>query len=303
MPKAKVIKSTGSSYQLQSESGEELKAVLRGRFKTKGIRSTNPVAVGDYVQYQKEVENEVATIEEIFPRKNYLIRKSVNLSKENHIIAANIDQAFVLFTLQNPTTKLGFLDRFLVTCEAYTISPVILFNKYDTYSKSEISELDKIEAIYEIIGYKVLKISAKTSYNLGDLIELLRDKSSMFFGHSGSGKSTLINTLQPELNLKTSDVSDYNQKGQHTTTFAQMYPWHFGGNIIDTPGVKEFGLIDMEKEEIQDYFPEIFAQRANCKFHNCLHTNEPQCAVKEAIEHTKISLERYQSYLNLIEDA
>ncbi len=301
MPLATVIKSTGSHYQLKTENGEEKTAVLRGKFKNQNIKNTNPVSVGDKVEYEDTPD--VAAIVKIFPRKNYLIRKSVNLSKQHHIIAANIDQAFVLFTLENPTTTLGFLDRFLVTCEAYGIQPFILFNKYDLYPKSSISEIEKIEDIYTKIGYKTLKISAKTSFNLGELIELLRNQSSMFFGHSGSGKSTLINTLQPELNLKTSEISDYNLKGQHTTTFAQMYDWNFGGHIIDTPGVKEFGLIDMEKEEIQSYFPEIFALRSNCKFYNCLHLNEPNCAVKDGIDERLVALERYNSYCKLVEES
>ncbi len=300
MPKAIVIKSTGSQYLLKNEKGEKITAILRGKFKNKGIKNTNPVAVGDEVIYEETPD--VAAITEIFPRKNYLIRKSVNLSKQNHIIASNIDQALVLFTLKNPSTKLGFLDRFLLTCEAYEIEPCIVFNKYDLYSKSEQTEIENIQNIYEKIGYQTIKVSSKTSFNMGHLIEILRDKTSMFFGHSGSGKSTLINCLQPDLNLKTKDISDANSKGQHTTTFAEMYDWDFGGNIIDTPGVKEFGLIDIDQEELQDYFPEIFALKPECKFYNCIHINEPKCAVKEAIEHGDIAFSRYQNYSNLIEE-
>lgn len=301
MPKAKVIKSTGSFYFLENEQGEIIEARLRGKFKNQEIKSTNPVAVGDFVEY--ETTPDISVITEILPRKNYLIRKSVNLSKQSHIIASNIDQAFILFTLQSPVTKLGFLDRFLVTAEAYEITPVIIFNKFDLYKKSEIAEIEKIQTIYEKIGYKTLKISTKTSYNMGELIGLLENKTSMFFGHSGSGKSTLINTLMPDLDLKTSEISTSNDKGQHTTTFAQMYNWSFGGSIIDTPGVKEFGLIDMEKTELQDYFPEIFKLKSECKYHNCLHEKEPDCAVKNGISTGDVSLERYQSYTNLLEES
>lgn len=298
-----VIKSTGSWYQVLEESEKKIyEARIRGKFKLIKTRLTNPLAVGDSVEFNLE-QDDIAWITKIFPRKNYIIRKSVNLSKEAHIIASNMDLACIIFTLKHPETSLGFLDRFLVCCEAYDIKPLILFNKVDVLSDDDFELLNTIKFIYDDIGYDSLEISSYTKHNLETLQDIIKDKISLFFGHSGSGKSTLVNALQPNLNLKTGEISDVHLKGKHTTTFAQMHFWEFGGAVIDTPGVREFALIDVEKEEIQHYFPEIFKTGQHCKFHNCLHLNEPKCAVLEAIEEGKIEQNRYFNYVKLMDEA
>lgn len=298
-----VIKSTGSWYQVLEESEKKIyEARIRGKFKLIKTRLTNPLAVGDQVEFNLE-QDDIAWITKIFPRKNYIIRKSVNLSKEAHIIASNMDLACIIFTLKHPETSLGFLDRFLVCCEAYDIKPLILFNKVDVLSDDDFELLNTIKFIYDDIGYDSLEISSYTKHNLETLQDIIKDKISLFFGHSGSGKSTLVNALQPNLNLKTGEISDVHLKGKHTTTFAQMHFWEFGGAVIDTPGVREFALIDVEKEEIQHYFPEIFKTGQHCKFHNCLHLNEPKCAVLEAIEKGKIEQNRYFNYVKLMDEA
>jgi len=301
--KGLITKSTGSWYQvLEAESGKFFEARIRGKFKLLKTRLTNPLAVGDNVEFSLEQDN-VAWITKIEPRKNYLIRKSVNLSKEAHIIASNIDLACFIFTLKHPETSLGFLDRFLVCCEAYNITPLILFNKMDVLSDEEKELTRFIAEIYNEIGYDSLEISSYSQLNLEVLKETIKDKVSVFFGHSGSGKSTLVNALQPDLNLKTSEISETHLKGKHTTTFAQMHFWTFGGSVIDTPGVREFAMIDVEKEEIQHYFPEIFAIGRECKFHNCMHLNEPKCAVLAAVEDGKIQESRYSTYVKIMEEA
>ncbi|MHA6697746.1 ribosome small subunit-dependent GTPase A [Chryseobacterium sp. A321] len=301
--KGLIIKSTGSWYQvLDKETGIIYEARIRGKFKLIKTRLTNPLAVGDRVEFQLEADD-IAWITHIEPRKNYLIRKSVNLSKEAHIIASNIDIACFLFTVKHPETSLGFLDRFLACCEAYSIEPLILFNKMDVLSEMEKEITEEIGFMYQKIGYKTLSISSYSKLNLEDLMEELKDKTSVFFGHSGSGKSTLVNAMQPDLNLKTSEISLVHLKGKHTTTFAQMHFWSFGGQVIDTPGVREFGMINVEKEELQHYFPEIFKTGRQCKFHNCLHLNEPKCKVLESIEEGEIEESRYITYLKLMEEA
>lgn len=301
--KGLIIKSTGSWYQvLESDTAKIYEARIRGKFKLIKTRLTNPLAVGDYVEFQLE-SDDVAWITKIEPRKNYLIRKSVNLSKEAHIIASNIDIAAFIYTLKSPETSLGFLDRFLACCEAYDIKPLILFNKMDLLSDEEAEIVGNIKAMYENLGYSTLEISSYSKLNLEKLTELIKDKTTVFFGHSGSGKSTLVNALQPGLDLKTSEISESHNKGKHTTTFAQMHFWHFGGNVIDTPGVREFAMIDVEKEEIQHYFPEIFQTGRHCKYHNCMHINEPKCAVIEGIEKGEIEETRYITYLKLMEEA
>ncbi len=301
--KGLIIKSTGSWYQvMDTEAKTVYEARIRGKFKLIKTRLTNPLAVGDLVEFQLE-KDDIAWITKIEPRKNYLIRKSVNLSKEAHIIASNIDLACFIFTLKHPETSLGFLDRFLACCEAYNIVPLILFNKMDVLNDEEAEIVNDIEAIYQNIGYKTLEISSYSKLNLNLLQESVQDKTSVFFGHSGSGKSTLINALQPDLNLKTGEISETHLKGKHTTTFAQMHFWNFGGVVIDTPGVREFAMIDVQKEEIQHYFPEIFETGRNCKFHNCLHINEPKCAVINSIENGEIEESRYFNYLKLMEEA
>ena len=297
----RVIKSTGSWYILQTESGEVVKARIRGKFRLDNIRHTNPIAVGDFVDFDLDKDG-LGIITKIHERKNYIIRRSVNLSKKSHIIASNIDKAFLVVTVDNPKTSFGFIDRFLVTAEAYHIPVVLLINKMDAYDETLIEEVKYYRALYESIGYKTMEISSKTRLGLEELKSELKGITSLIAGHSGVGKSTLMNVLHPELNLKTSAVSDFNQKGQHTTTFAEMYEWPFGGYCIDTPGIKEFGLVEMEKEEIQQYFPEIFELKSECKFDNCLHLNEPKCAVIEAVENGEIAPSRYENYLGFIEE-
>lgn len=298
-----ITKSTGSWYQvLDKNSSIFYDARIRGKFKLIKTRLTNPLAVGDYVDFEIDTDG-VAWITKIYPRQNYLIRKSVNLSKEAHIIASNVDIACFLFTLKNPETSLGFLDRFLACCEAYSIRPLILFNKIDLLTPEEREVIEIIQNIYRGIPYEILEVSAHTGENISILKDKIKDKISVFFGHSGAGKSTLVNTLQPTLQLKTSEISEVHLKGKHTTTFAQMLFWDFGGSVIDTPGVREFAMIDVQKEEIPHYFPEIFEKGKECKFHNCLHINEPKCAVVDAVEHGEISDTRYITYLKLLEEA
>ena len=287
---------------MEFDTGNFYEARIRGKFKLIKTRLTNPLAVGDHVEFELEADS-VAWITKIEPRKNYLIRKSVNLSKEAHIIASNIDVACFIYTLKFPETSLGFLDRFLACCEAYNIHPLILFNKTDLLSAEELEIVENIGELYANIGYETLRTSSVSGENLDFLREIITDKVSVFFGHSGSGKSTLVNALQPNLNLKTGEISDVHLKGKHTTTFAQMHFWKFGGSVIDTPGVREFAMIDVEKEEIQHYFPEIFETGRNCKYHNCMHINEPKCAVLEGIEQGSIEETRYITYLKLMEEA
>ncbi len=301
--KGLVIKSTGSWYQVQDLEDQKIyEARIRGKFKLIKTRLTNPLAVGDKVEFQLEADD-VAWITKIEPRKNYLIRRSVNLSKEAHIIASNIDVACVLFTLKQPETSLGFLDRFLACCEAYSIEPLIVFTKQDLLTQEEKDLCLEVGGWYEKIGYQSLGVSSQSGYNLEELRERLKDRTSVFFGHSGSGKSTLVNALEPGLNLKTSEISATHLKGKHTTTFAQMHFWHFGGAVIDTPGVREFGMIDVDKHELQHYFPEIFSTGRECKYHNCLHLNEPKCEVKLSVEKGRILESRYATYLKLMEES
>ncbi len=298
-----VIKSTGSWYIIRAKDDNKIyECRIRGKFRLSGIKSTNPVTVGDIVGFELEKNSNNGIITKIHDRKNYIIRKSVNLSKQTHIIAANIDQAFLLVTLESPPTYTNFIDRFLATAEAYSIPAIILFNKIDIYDKHLAEQKQKLEKIYRAIGYECLDISAIEKININKLKILMKDRVSMFSGHSGVGKSTLINTVAPELNLKTSEISVQHKQGQHTTTFAEMFPLPFGGYIIDTPGIKGFGVVDFEKDEIGDFFPEIFALKQDCKFNNCLHVNEPNCAVKLAVEKGTIATSRYNSYLQLLED-
>lgn len=295
------MKSTGSWYFLREASGNILNARIRGKFRIANIQHTNPIAVGDFVDY--EIDNEGnGWITKIHERKNYIIRRSVNLSKKTHIIASNIDRAFLVVTVNNPKTSYGFIDRFLVTAEAYHIPATIVFNKMDSYDEEQLEIVEDYKFVYESIGYKTAEVSALSGLNLEEFKSELKGITSLVSGHSGVGKSTLLNALHPNLELKTSVVSDFNQKGQHTTTFAEMYEWPFGGFCIDTPGIKEFGLVDMEKEEIQNYFPEIFQLKSECKFDNCLHLNEPKCAIIEAVENGEIASSRYESYLGFLEE-
>lgn len=298
-----VYKSTGSWYTVKALNGTFYECKIKGKFRMEGIKSTNPIAVGDRVVFkvEKKGDETLGIIHEIKERDNYIIRRSVNLSKQTHIIAANIDIAFLLITYNNPPTFTTFIDRFLVTAEAYRIQAVLLFNKIDSYNEDELLEIKYLAAMYRKIGYECIGISAKTGKNIDKVKHLMENKVSMFSGHSGVGKSTLINTLEPGLNLKTSEISEQHLQGQHTTTFAEMYDLSFGAQIIDTPGIKGFGVVEMEKEEIGGYFPEFFALKGQCKFHNCLHLQEPKCAVKEALERDELSWSRYKSYLQIME--
>jgi ribosome biogenesis GTPase len=297
-----VYKSTGSWYIVKDEQERIFECRIKGKFRIRGIKSTNPVAVGDVVEFELERPGGEKTgiITEIKERKNYIIRKSVNLSKQTHIIAANIDQVFLMVTLKKPKTFTGFIDRFLATSEAYDIPVVLLFNKVDIYDPDELDEVRYLAALYRSIGYTCLGISAKTGKKVEEVKALMKGKTSMFSGHSGVGKSTLLNYIEPSLQLKTAQISEQHLQGQHTTTFAEMYDLDWGARIIDTPGIKGFGLVDMEKDEIGDYFPEFFALKGQCKFNNCLHLDEPQCAVKEALEKDELAWSRYKSYVAIV---
>ncbi|WP_338408489.1 ribosome small subunit-dependent GTPase A [uncultured Flavobacterium sp.] len=298
-----VYKSTGSWYTVKSEQGDFIECRMKGKFRIKGIKSTNPIAVGDVVDYELEETSDTVTgtIYNIHERKNYIVRKSVNLSHQMHIIASNIDRVFLLITINNPPTTPNFIDRFLVTAEAYGIETVLVFNKIDTFDDTTLDEQLYLQYIYENIGYKCLCVSAKESKGIDKLKEMMIGKVSMFSGHSGVGKSTLVNVMEPSLHLKTKTISEASKQGQHTTTFAEMYDLSFDARIIDTPGIKGFGIVDMEKEEISGYFPEFFKLKDQCKFNNCLHKDEPKCAVKEALEKDEISWSRYNSYLKILE--
>ncbi len=298
-----VYKSTGSWYTIKTDNGKIYECRIKGKFRIKGIKNTNPVSVGDRVDFKLETKNdqETGVIENIWERQNYIIRKSVNLSKQTHIIAANIDVVFLMVTLNNPPTFTTFIDRFLVTAEAYDIKAVLLFNKVDTYTEDELVEIKYLAALYRKIGYECIGISAKTGKNVEKVKLLMRGKVSMFSGHSGVGKSTLVNAIEPGLSLKTAAISDQHQQGQHTTTFAEMFDLSFDAKIIDTPGIKGFGVVDMDKEELGDYFPEFFELKPQCKFNNCLHIDEPKCAVKEALDAEEVAWSRYKSYLQILE--
>lgn len=298
-----VYKSTGSWYTVKTEDNSFLECRIKGKFRMKGIKSTNPIAVGDVVDYELEETTDVTTgtITNIHERKNYIVRKSVNLSHQMHIIASNIDIVFLLVTINNPPTTTSFIDRFLVTAEAYGIEAVLVFNKIDTFDEATLDEQLYLQYIYSNIGYKCLRVSSTEGKGIEELKAMMKGKVSMFSGHSGVGKSTLVNALEPTLNLKTKKISEQHQQGQHTTTFAEMFDLSFGAQIIDTPGIRGFGIVDMEKQEIGDYFPEFFALKDQCKFNNCLHKDEPHCAVKDALEKDEIAWSRYKSYLQILE--
>lgn len=296
-----VIKNTGSWYLVKTDEGTYVECKIKGNFRLKGIRSTNPVAVGDYVQIILNQEG-TAFISEIEDRKNYIVRRSSNLSKQSHILAANLDQCMLVVTVNYPETSTTFIDRFLASAEAYRVPVNIIFNKTDAYDEGELRYLDGLINLYTAIGYPCFKISAKTGEGIDIIKEELKGKITLFSGHSGVGKSTLINAILPELDIKTGEISTYHNKGMHTTTFSEMFPVPGDGYIIDTPGIKGFGTFDMEEEEIGHYFPEIFKVSADCRYNNCTHRHEPGCAVREAVEHHYISESRYTSYLNMLED-
>jgi ribosome biogenesis GTPase len=298
-----VYKSTGSWYTVKADGGEMYDCRIKGKFRMKGIRSTNPVAVGDVVDFEIDEKADIVTgvIHHIHERKNYIVRKSVNLSHQVHIIASNIDKLFLIVTINNPPTTTNFIDRFLITAEAYGIEAILLFNKIDTFDDAMLDEQLYLQHIYTQIGYQCLRVSSVEGKGLDKLKEAMIGNVSMFSGHSGVGKSTLVNALQPGLNLKTKEISEQHSQGQHTTTFAEMFDLDFGATIIDTPGIRGFGVVDMEKDELGDYFPEFLALKDQCKFNNCLHKDEPHCAVKDALEKDEISWSRYRSYIQILE--
>lgn len=300
MIKGIVIKSTGSWYAVRTLDNEVLDARLEGKFRLNNIRSTNPVVVGDRVDLIEGKDG--YTISNIEPRTNYIVRKSINLSKRSHIIAANVDQAILVVTLSNPKTYTGFIDRFLVTAEAYHIPVTIIFNKVDLYEGKELEELDFLKMAYEKIGYTCLTTSAVNGTNLEVLSDSLKDKVTLVSGQSGVGKSTLLNAIEPTLDLKTGAISATHRSGKHTTTFSEMFPLSFGGYIIDTPGIKAFGLIDFDKNDLSHYFLEMRELLSGCQFNNCVHINEPHCAIKEALENGDIAPFRYQNYLSMYQE-
>ena len=299
---ATVYKSTGSWYIVKDDAGRQYNARILGKFKLDGLTSTNPIAVGDIVKIEMENELEDSVIiTEIADRKNYITRVSPANKHQHHIIASNLDQSLLFATLKDPKTSQGFIDRFLITSEAYHIPSVIVFNKADLYRKKEEEKFALVKSIYETIGYKVLLMSIETGKGVEEVKSLLKDKITLLSGHSGVGKSTFINAVFPDMKLKTQDVSGWSGKGLHTTTFAEMYDLQFGGKIIDTPGIRELGLVDISKQELSHYFPEMKVLINDCQFNNCMHVNEPGCAVKAAVKDGTIHMDRYISYCNILE--
>ncbi|WP_345954391.1 ribosome small subunit-dependent GTPase A [Mucilaginibacter sp. PAMB04168] len=295
-----VTKSTGSWYQVQTPDGKRYDCRIKGKFRIKGLTTTNPVAVGDRVDFEPEPDQEQqGVINKLYDRRNYIIRKSINLSKQAQIIAANLDQAFLVVTLASPRTSLGFIDRFLVTAEAYDIPASLVFNKLDMFSDEGLEILAEYESIYENLGYPCYEVSALKGTNIPQLKEQLKDKITLFSGHSGVGKSSLMNAILPDIQIRTMEVSEWSDKGMHTTTFAEMYDLPGGGHIIDTPGIRELGIIDIEKQELGHFFPEMRSRMHDCRFNNCRHINEPGCAVLEALEEGAIEPSRYDSYLSI----
>lgn len=296
-----VIKSTGSWYIVKSEN-KTYNCKIKGKFRTKGFVATNPLTVGDKVDFVLKKEEETGLIIKLHERKNYIIRRSINLSHKAHIIAANIDKAFLIVSIKLPQTHTIFIDRFLVSAEAYNIPVTLVFNKVDIYNNDDKKQMNELITMYKNIGYPGISVSAKTGEGIENLKNMLKEQISVFAGNSGVGKSTLINKLDPSLNLKIGEISEYHKKGKHTTTFSEMHSFYFGGYIIDTPGIKGFGLVDLENENLATYFPEMLKLLGQCKYYNCTHIHEPDCAVINALEQGKISLSRYKSYLSMLED-
>jgi ribosome biogenesis GTPase len=298
----RVIKSTGSSYLVSSPEAGLTECIISGKYRLEELRSTNPIVVGDWVSFSMREGEKIGRINDVLPRKNYIIRKSTKLSKSHQIIASNIDQLILMITVINPVTHTEFIDRYLVTSEAYNIPAILLINKTDLYGEAEKNTLGEWKNIYEEIGYGFIECSLETMVNLDKIKSILKEKVTLLAGNSGVGKSTLINIIEPSLNLKTREISQSHKSGKHTTTFAEMFELGIGGFIIDTPGIRGFGITDMEGEPLYHYFPELFRFSAGCKYHNCIHVNEPECAVMQAVESGNISLSRYKSYLNLLEE-
>lgn len=297
-----VYRSTGSWYSVKEEAGKFWNARIKGVFKIDDITSTNPIAVGDVVDFERENETEgTVTITEIHDRKNYVARQSPRAKHQHHIIAANLDQSLLLATLKEPRTSQGFIDRFLVACEMYHVPAIVVFNKIDLYKAKEWEQYERLKAVYNKVGYAVFPVSVKEGKGINEVKELLTNKTTLISGHSGVGKSTFINAVMPGTNIRTQDVSGWSGKGLHTTTFAEMYDLPFGGKLIDTPGLREFGLVDVEKEELSGYFPEMRQRLNDCQFNNCQHINEPGCAIKQAVIDGEIDEDRYVSYVNILE--
>ena len=296
---AVVIKSTGTWYMVKTRNGQVLNCRIKGKFRIKGIKSTSPIVVGDLVDIDQEGENWL--IVGLQERKNFIVRKSVNLSKKTHIIASNIDQAILMVTIQNPITTTGFIDRFLAAAQSYDIDVFILFNKLDIYNKEMMIKQQELFKIYDQIGYSCIALSVLHD-NLDSIKAVMKNKVNVISGHSGVGKSTLVNKLQPGLDLATKIISDAHKQGQHTTTFSELYELDFGASVIDTPGIKGFGLVDIKKEELGDYFKEFLYIKQKCRFHNCIHLNEPDCALKIALKNGNIAKSRYISYLSMLEE-
>ena len=297
-----VIKSTGSWYQVKTDEGDIKECRIRGKFRLEEIQSTNPVAVGDRVQLGKGEGEDTIVITGIEERQNYIVRRSPKHRKARHILAANLDMAYVLATMSKPRTSTGFIDRFIITAEANKIPGSIIFNKQDAYEKKDFEKLVYFKSIYENIGYPCFVVSALTGHNMNQIMALMKNKTTLLAGHSGVGKTTFINFLSPSLKLKTREISQFHEKGKHTTTFAEMFELPFGGGIIDTPGIKEFGVLDFEPEDVSHYFVEMKDRISNCKYNNCQHKDEPGCEIIEAVEKGELHSERYKNYLNILED-
>jgi len=297
--KGLVIKSTGSWYLVLAPDGTTYESRIQGKFRIKGIKSTNPIAVGDEVELLPEPDQSTAVITHLYPRKNYIVRRSINLSKSVQVIAANLDQAFLVVTLASPVTSLGFIDRFLVTAEAYDVPASIIFNKLDLFSDEGLEVLEQFQSIYTRIGYPCYQVSGLEGTHVDILLQEMANKKTLITGHSGVGKSTLINRLVPNADLKTGAISSFSEKGKHTTTFAEMIPLPGGGFIIDTPGIQELGIVDIEQHELAHFFPEFRERLNQCRYHNCKHINEPGCVILEAVEEGDIEPSRYQNYLSM----
>jgi ribosome biogenesis GTPase len=300
--KGQVIKTVGSNSVVLTDNGRRINCTLTGKYRLEDLKSTNPVVVGDKVRFEFLPGLDKGRIIEVFDRKNYIIRRASNLSKTYQIIASNIDQLFLLVTVTHPVTYTEFIDRYLVTAEAYNIPAILLFNKIDLYTEEESARMNELISIYEDIPYRCIPLSALCKTNLLPVQQLMKDKLNIFSGVSGTGKSTLINSLDERLHIKTRELSEYHKAGRHTTTFGEMYQLSFNAYVIDTPGIKGFGIIDMDKEPISHYFPEIFRASRACRYHNCNHLNEPGCAILEALQEGSISLSRYTSYKSLLEE-
>jgi ribosome biogenesis GTPase len=301
LEKGVVIKSTGSRYRVIYGEGIIIECSIKGKLRIKELRTTNPIAVGDNVLFEIDKKNNSGIITEVLDRRNYILRKASNLSKHSQIIAANIDQVFLMITIILPETPVEFIDRFLITAEAYRVPAKIIINKTDLYGEDEVSKMEHLESMYNKIGYECIRLSLFNMTNLETLKLLMKDKISLISGNSGVGKTTLLNSFNYALNLKTAEISDYHKQGKHITTFPEMYQMPFGGFVIDTPGIKGFGVVDMERNEIYHFFREIFRISNECRFNNCLHLDEPECAVRVAVERGEIDFLRYKSYLNIME--